>query len=149
MENIHLERVDKSGYRRDDKQLYSAGPVSGNETLTSGALPRNCWLCEGWLEYSFEVRLPEKFIGCEVTSVYLHLAFEDFKPMVMREKVENLIEEQETKLRVHRGFTKQEVEKHGMVKLSKKNQTLEPVIEGENLEAEREADVERPKAQKF
>ena len=36
----------------------------------------------------FEIRLPDKFIGCEVASVYLHLGFEDFKPMVMQEKVE-------------------------------------------------------------
>ena len=31
----------------------------------------------------FEVRLPDKFIGCEVASVYLHLSFEEFSPMVM------------------------------------------------------------------
>ena len=32
---------------------------------------------------AFEVRLPEKFIGVDVSSVYIHLNFEDFKPMVM------------------------------------------------------------------
>jgi len=45
--------------------------------------PRNCWLCEGWTQMAFEVRLPEKFIGVDVSSVYIHLNFEDFKPMVM------------------------------------------------------------------
>ena len=36
----------------------------------------------------FEVRLPDKFIGVEVASVYLHLSFEKFTPMVMQEKIE-------------------------------------------------------------
>lgn len=43
----------------------------------------------------FEVRLPDKFIGHEVASVYIHLNFEDFKPMVMQEKIELDQEEDE------------------------------------------------------
>ena len=37
----------------------------------------------------FEVRLPDKFIGVEVQSVYIHLSFEEFKPMVMQERIED------------------------------------------------------------
>ena len=43
----------------------------------------------------FKVTLPNKFIGCEVASVYIHLSFEDFRPMVMQEYKEPPKEEEE------------------------------------------------------
>ena len=52
------------------------------------AVPRNCWLCERWIEKKFEVRVPNKFIDCVVKSVYIHLSFEDYRPMVMTEQIE-------------------------------------------------------------
>jgi len=44
---------------------------------------RNCWLCEGWNQMKFEVTLPDKYMGIEVTSVFIHFDFEDYKPMTM------------------------------------------------------------------
>ena len=43
----------------------------------------NCWLCEGWVQIRFEVRLPEKYFDSDVKSVFIQFEFEDYKPMVM------------------------------------------------------------------
>ena len=32
------------------------------------------------------MRLPDKFTGYKVASVYIHLSFEDYRPMVMEER---------------------------------------------------------------
>ena len=39
------------------------------------------------------MQLPEKFIGVDVSSVYIHLNFEDFKPMVMTLQADKIYEE--------------------------------------------------------
>ena len=43
---------------------------------------QNCWLCEGWFDYKFQVDaddLDEKFY-----QVWLHLSIDGFKPMSMK-----------------------------------------------------------------
>ena len=92
MENVHLETNEERNkpLRQDEQQIIRSGELAPllPPGLSQKAQPRNCWLCEGWTQQLFEVRLPDKFIGCEVGSVYLHLSYEDFKPMVMQEKIE-------------------------------------------------------------
>ena len=84
MENTRLERPEpRQSVRQDKDFLIKNGTTSPVMQNFSKVDPRNCWLCEGWSQMLFEVRLPEKFIGCEVASVYLHLSFEEFNPMVM------------------------------------------------------------------
>eukprot|EP00347_Sterkiella_histriomuscorum_P017331 403349792 len=39
----------------------------------------NCWICEGWSEFKFDLRVPQH-IGVEV---YLHFDFDDYKPDLM------------------------------------------------------------------
>ena len=39
----------------------------------------NCWICEGWSEFRFELRIPSK-IGAEVN---LHFDFDEFAPDLM------------------------------------------------------------------
>ena len=34
------------------------------------------------------MRLPDMYAGIDVQSVYIHLSFEDFRPMVMCEKID-------------------------------------------------------------
>ena len=70
-------------------------PDFGGSLLSKKLEPRNCWLCEGWTQMLFKVTLPNKFIGCEVASVYIHLSFEDFRPMVMQEYKEPPKEDEE------------------------------------------------------
>jgi hypothetical protein len=41
----------------------------------------------------FEVTLPDKYMGIEVTSVFIHFAFEDYKPMTMLLKDNMTLEE--------------------------------------------------------
>ena len=88
----------------NEKQYFGSIPggitksmpeFSGN--LTKKLEPRNCWLCEGWTQAVFEVTLPNKLIGCEVSSVYIHLSFEDFRPMVMKETIPELESEEDEK----------------------------------------------------
>ena len=105
MENVHLEKdhqvtasLCSRNQSKGQKQIFgAAGPQSGTDhqlmpeimnsslmgPLRKSAMPRNCWLCEGWTQQRFEIRLPDKFIGLPVSSVYVHLSFEDFKPSVM------------------------------------------------------------------
>ena len=75
----------KTGVIKQDPHsiISDSGESSSLFPSSNKVDPRNCWLCEGWTQMAFEVRLPDKFSGCEVASVYLHLSFEDFKPMVM------------------------------------------------------------------
>ena len=74
MENIHLGGNDeRKPARGEDQQLSPFLPPGFGKVE-----PRNCWLCEGWSQMLFEVRLPDKFIGCEVSSVYVHLSYEDY-----------------------------------------------------------------------
>ena len=43
----------------------------------------------------FEVAVPDRSIGQEIQSVWIHLEFEDYKPMVMLKKEEMYDEEEE------------------------------------------------------
>lgn len=39
----------------------------------------NCWICEGWSEFKFDLKVPQH-IGAEV---YLHFDFDDYRPDLM------------------------------------------------------------------
>ena len=85
MDNEHMQTSEQKPQQRPD--MFGQGQAQGQhlpDLARSEIAPRNCWLCEGWTQMFFEVRLPDKFIGVDVASVYIHLNFEDFKPMVMQ-----------------------------------------------------------------
>ena len=46
----------------------------------------NCWVCQGYNEVMFKVTLPERYQNFNVTSVFIHLEFENYEPMVMKKK---------------------------------------------------------------
>ena len=46
----------------------------------------NCWVCEGYVEVCFELTLPDSFNELNVESVFLHLEFENYEPIVMKKK---------------------------------------------------------------
>ena len=58
-----------------------------DQSIASGAIgqviPRNCWICEGWVEMQFKVMIPEEYIDHTISSVFIHLDFESYNPMAM------------------------------------------------------------------
>ena len=105
---ISQDRIDTQADLKPElkvKETLFDGKESESTTNEVGKIvPRNCWLCEGWVQTRFEVRVPDKYLGQDVKSVFIHLAFEDYKPIVMLLK-ENLYgdeeeEEQESATRI-------------------------------------------------
>ena len=77
-------------------QGFADDKVSEDTQNNVGKLvSRNCWLREGWNQMKFEVTLPDKYMGIEVTSVFIHLGFEDYKPMTMLLKNDMTLEEED------------------------------------------------------
>ena len=66
-----------------DETLFDDKDSESTTHDVGKVVSRNCWLCEGWVQLRFEVRLPEKYAGQDVKAVFIHFAFEDYKPMVM------------------------------------------------------------------
>ena len=76
-----------------EETLYNDNQSQSTTNEIGKALTTNCWICEGWSQMKFEVSVPDRSIGQDIQSVWIHLEFEDYKPMVMLKKEEIFDEE--------------------------------------------------------
>ena len=78
-----------------EEALYNDNQSQSTNHEVGKAITTNCWICEGWSQMKFEVAVPERNNGLDIESVWIHLEFEDYKPMVMLKKEEIFDEEEE------------------------------------------------------
>ena len=76
-----------------EETLYNDNQSQSTTNEIGKAHTTNCWICEGWSQMKFEVSVPDRSIGQDIQSVWIHFEFEDYKPMVMLKKEEVFDEE--------------------------------------------------------
>ena len=96
---VNQERIDTQHELRPElkveEALYNDNQSQSTTNEIGKILTTNCWICEGWSQMKFEVAVPDRSIGQEIQSVWIHLEFEDYRPMVMLKKEEMYDEEEE------------------------------------------------------